>query len=158
MTFDGPRRIRKLLATFRQHGGGGCGGGGRRRSFGVAGNLDLARESGHLLDEEAWREVAEEQVLGLGIVVAALDEDGGQLPGHDLGRRLAPELPVARAEADAVGLDVAEDEYLATRGEVADEVRAAVVHADALQRAGRAVGYVCNAGAARVLLRLRLLQ
>lgn len=107
----------------------------------LARDIDLCRQHAELLDDEDGLEVAKQAVVALRLVVAALDEDGAQVARRDLGPGLLPDLQVARAQGDGVGLDVAEDEDLAVVGLVLDEVGARVVDAVSfLLEGGRAEG------------------
>ena len=75
------------------------------------------------------RQVAEKRLVGLGVAVGALDEDGGEETGDDFGGRFGPDAGGAGREGEGVGLDVAEDEDFLASVLVADEEGGAVVDA-----------------------------
>lgn len=72
--------------------------------------MHFVGQDAELGDEMPRVEVAEEGFVGLRVVVGALDEDGAQQAGDDLGRGVGPYPGSARREREAVGLDVAEDQ------------------------------------------------
>ena len=92
--------------------------------------------------------MAEETVITLRVVVAALDKDGLQVPGCDLGGSLLPDLLVPGTQGDAVGFDVAEDEDLPTMALVLDKVCTRVVDAYSLlfSRRGELAEETCCPG------------
>jgi len=108
-------------------GGGGSGGGGD--GGWVLDCDDGSGEGLQLGDEVAGTEVAEKGLVGLGVVVGALDEDALEEASDDLGRGVAPDLGGARGEREGVRLDVAEDQHLVAAVVVADEEGGAVVDA-----------------------------
>lgn len=90
---------------------------------------DVCGKGLQLGDQVARAEVAEQGLVGLGIVVGALDEDAFEEAGDDLGRCVAPHLCRSRGERQGVWFDVAEDQDFFTAAVVPDEESRAVVDA-----------------------------
>ena len=103
---------------------------------------DFGREGLHFAQDVGGAEVAVEQMIGSGLFVAALEEDGGEElvgGGDDERGCMGPDRTRGWTESDRVWLDVAEKEELTVGCVVADEEGGGVV------RLGRAedspVGY-----------------
>lgn len=62
---------------------------------GLSRGYDLLGEGGHLLVDESWCEMAEQTFHAPRVVVAALDEDGGEFSSGNLGRCFLPDLSVS---------------------------------------------------------------
>jgi len=103
---------------------------------------DLGREGLHFTQDMRGAEMAVEQVVGSGLFVAALKEDGGEQlvwAGDDESGCVSPYRARGWAKSNRVWLDVAEKEELAMGCVVADEERGGVV---SLGRTGDgSVGY-----------------
>ena len=73
--------------------------------------------------------MAEEGLVGLGVVVGAFDEDAFEEARDDLRRCVAPDLCCSRGEREGVWFDVAEDEHFLAATVVPNEEGRAVVDA-----------------------------
>ena len=80
-------------------------------------------------DQVTRSEVTEEDLVGLGVIIGALDEDTLEQARGDLRRSVAPHALGARGERDAVRLDVTENKDFLAGFIVADEESRAVVDA-----------------------------
>ena len=91
---------------------------------------DFGREGLHFAQDMRGAEVAVEQMIGSGLLVAALEKDGGEQlvgGGDDESGCKGPDRTRGRAESDHVWLDVAEKEELTVGCAMADEEGGGVV-------------------------------
>lgn len=139
-------RLEAVAVALALAGGSGGGGGDGGR---VLDCDDGSGEGLQLDDEVAGAEVAEEGLVGLGVVVGALDEDALEKASDDLGRGVAPDLGGARGEREGVRLDVAEDQHLVAAVVVADEEGGAVVDAGFVKEV--VVGVLLASGGAEIV-------